>query len=118
MKVTKAEPDHRADIRKAVADGDHAELTRLFRSASAAHGQYQELLHSGGLAGAVAEGVAKRARTPADVPEAEVTRWRERIRGLLKARDQKGLDAARREGGAAFQAAWIAMSVAGEKMTM
>jgi hypothetical protein len=76
------------------------------------------MLGTEGLRAAAAEEVAKRARTPADVPAAEVARWRERIRGLLKAKDQKGLDAARREGGAAFQAAWIAMSVAGEKMTM
>jgi hypothetical protein len=72
---------------------------------------------AGELVGAAEAAVANRARTPDQVPAAEVTRWRECIRGLLKARDQKGLDAARREGGAAFQAAWIAMSVAGEKMT-
>jgi hypothetical protein len=36
---------------------------------------------------------------------------------MLKTKDQKGLDAARRDGGAAFQAAWVAMSVAGERMT-
>ena len=76
------------------------------------------MLGTEGLRAAAAEqAVAKRSRTPADVPEAEVNRWRERIRAMLKAKDQKRLDAARREGGAGFQAAWIAMSVAGEKMT-
>ena len=66
----------------------------------------------------VEQGVAKRSRPPDQVPAAEVARWRERIRALLKAGDRKGMEAARREGGAAFQAAWIAMSVAGERMTM
>jgi hypothetical protein len=33
-----------------------------------------------------------------------VARWRERIRSLLKARDLKGIEAARREGRAAFEA--------------
>ncbi len=47
-----------------------------------------------------------------------MARWRERIRAMLKARDPTGMEAARREGGAAFEAAWIAMGVAGEKMTM
>ena len=60
---------------------------------------------AGELVGAAEAAVANRARTPDQVPAAEVTRWRECIQGLLKARDQKGLDAARREGGAAFQAA-------------
>ena len=73
---------------------------------------------AGELVGAAETAVANRARTPDQVPAAEVTRWRECIRGLLKARDQKGLDAARREGGAAFQAAWLSMTVAGERMTM
>jgi hypothetical protein len=70
------------------------------------------------LARVVEATVAKRSRTPADVPAAEVARWRERIRALLKARDQKALDVARREGGAAFEAAWVAMATAGERMTM
>jgi hypothetical protein len=118
VKVTKVETDHRAEVRKLLAAGDADGLTRLFRSAPAAHGQYREMLGTEGLRAAAAEGVAKRARTPADVPAAEVARWRERIRGLLKAKDQKGLDAARREGGAAFQAAWLSMTVAGERMTM
>ena len=47
-----------------------------------------------------------------------MARWRERIRALLKAKDHKGLEAARREGGAAFQAARVAMVAAGERMTM
>jgi hypothetical protein len=47
-----------------------------------------------------------------------VARWRERIRSLLKAKDPKGMEAARREGGAAFEAAWVAMATAGERMTM
>jgi hypothetical protein len=70
------------------------------------------------LARVVEATVAKRSRTPADVPAAEVARWRERIRSLLKAKDQKGMEAARRQGGAGFEAAWIAMSTAGERMTM
>jgi hypothetical protein len=70
------------------------------------------------LRAAAAEGIAKRSRTPADVPAAEVTRWRERIRVAAEGQDQKALDAARREGGAAFEAGWIAMSVGGERMTM
>jgi hypothetical protein len=70
------------------------------------------------LAEAVEQGIAKRSRTPADVPAAEVARWRERIRAMLEARDRKGLEAARRQGGAAFEAAWVAMATAGERMTM
>jgi hypothetical protein len=73
---------------------------------------------AGELEAAVAEGIAKRSRAPADVPAAEVARWRERIRSLLKAKDQKALDVARRRGGAAFEAAWVAMATAGERMTM
>jgi hypothetical protein len=69
------------------------------------------------LVEAAEQAVAKRARTPADVPEAEVARWRERIRAMLKARDRKGMEAARRQGGAAFEAAWVAMATAGERMT-
>jgi hypothetical protein len=76
------------------------------------------MLRAGELAEAAETAVAKRARTPADVPAAEVARWRERIRSLLKAKDQKGMEAARRQGGAGFEAAWIAMSTAGERMTM
>ena len=116
VEVVKDEPDYRQAIREAVADGDHAELNRLVHLPEGGR-QYGELLRAGDLVEAAAAAVAKRARTPADVPAAEVARWRERIRGLLKAKDQKRLDAARREGGAAFQAAWVAMSVAGEKMT-
>jgi hypothetical protein len=37
---------------------------------------------------------------------------------MLEARDRKGLEAARRQGGAAFEAAWAAMAAAGERMTM
>jgi hypothetical protein len=73
---------------------------------------------AGELEEAAAEGIAKRSRTPADVPEAEVVRWRERIRALLEARDRKGMEAARRRAGAAFEAAWVAMATAGERMTM
>jgi hypothetical protein len=111
-----AGPDHRAEIRKAVAEDDFAKLERLVRLPDCGR-EYHRMLMGGELEAAVEQGVAKRSRTPADVPAAEVARWRERIRGLLKAKDQKRLDAARREGGAAFQAAWVAMSVAGEKMT-
>ncbi len=110
-------PDRRAEIRKAVAEDDHAELDRLVREPEGGR-QYHELLMAGELAEAVEQGTAKRARTPADVPEAEVNRWRERIRALLRAKDAKGMEAARRQGGAAFEAAWIAMSMAGERMTM
>ena len=72
---------------------------------------------AGELAGAAEAAVANRARTPDQVPAAEVARWRERIRAMLKARDRKGMEAARRQGGAAFEAAWVAMATAGEKMT-
>jgi hypothetical protein len=115
--VVKAEPDHRAEIRKAVAGDDFAELDRLVRLPDGGR-QYHEMLVAGELAEAVEQGIAKRSRTPADVPAAEVARWRERIRSLLKAKDQKGLEAARRQGGAAFEAAWVAMATAGERMTM
>jgi hypothetical protein len=47
-----------------------------------------------------------------------VARWRERIGALLRAKDPEGMEAARRQGGAAFEAAWITMTVAGERMTM
>jgi hypothetical protein len=117
VEIVKVETDHRAEIRKLLAAGDADGLTKLFHAAPSSHAQYREMLGTGELRVAAAEGVAKRARTPADVPAAEVARWRERIRGLLKAKDQKRLDAARREGGAGFQAAWIAMSMAGERMT-
>jgi hypothetical protein len=70
------------------------------------------------LARVVEATVAKRSRTPADVPAAEVARWRDRIRAMLKAKDRKGMEAARRQGGAAFEAAWVAMATAGERMTM
>ena len=43
-------PDHRAEIRKAVAEGDAEGLTGLFRSAPAAHGQYRGMLGTGELA--------------------------------------------------------------------
>ena len=115
--LAKNEPDHRAQIREAVASGDLVALTRLFGTSPAAHNQYRAMMMAGEVAAAAEQGLAKRARTPADVPEAEVNRWRERIRGLLKAKDQKHLDAARRKGGAGFQAAWIAMTMDGEKMT-
>jgi hypothetical protein len=111
-----AGPDHRAEIRKAVADDDGAELERLVNLDGGV--QYYELLRAGELETAVQQGIAKRSRTPAQVPAAEVARWRERIRAMLEARDRKGLEAARRQGGAAFEAAWIAMATAGERMTM
>jgi hypothetical protein len=114
VKVAKAAgPDHRA----AIAGDDYAELERLVHLPEGRR-QYDELLRAGELAGAAEQAVAKRAQTPDQVPAAEFARWRERIRDLLKSRDQKGLDAARREGVAAFQAVWVAMSVAGERMTM
>ena len=47
-----------------------------------------------------------------------MNRWRERIRAMRKARDRKGMEAARREGGAAFQAAWTTMVAAGERLAM
>ena len=50
VRVAKAEPDHRAEIRKLLAAGDSDGLGRLFRSAPAAHGQYRELLMAGELA--------------------------------------------------------------------
>ena len=112
-----AGPDHRAEIREAVAGDDFAELDRLVRLPDGGR-QYHEMLRAGELEAAVAEGIAKRSRTPADVREAEVARWRECIRAMLKARDRKGMEAARRQGGAGFEAAWIAMSTAGERMTM
>jgi hypothetical protein len=93
-------------------------LGRLMRSAPAAAEQYREMLWAGELEAAAEAAIAKRSRTPADVPEAEVNRWRECIRALLKARDPKALDVARREGGAGFEAAWATMSAAGEKMAM
>ena len=117
VEVVKNEPDYRQAIREAVADGDHAKLNRLVHLPEGGR-QYGELLRAGELVAAAEQGIAKRARTPADVPEAEVSRWRERIRGMLKNKDSRGLDAARREGEAGFQAAWIAMGAAGEKMTM
>ena len=111
-----AGPGHRAEIRKAAAEDDFAELDRLVRQPDGGR-QYHELLMAGDLAEPAAEGIAKRGRTPAQVPEAEVARWRERIRAMLKARDRKGMEAARRQGGAAFEAAWVAMATAGEGMT-
>ena len=59
---------------------------------------------AGELAEAAEAAVAKRSRTPDQVPATEVARWRERVRSLLKARDLKGIEAARREGRAAFEA--------------
>lgn len=107
--VTKAEPDHRAGIRKAVAARDMAALGGLFRADEAAHRQYHELLAAGELAASAA--VAKKL-TPADVPEAEKAATKQRIRTLLAQRDAKGLDAVRRT--VAGQAAWIDMALAGE----
>ena len=71
---------------------------------------------AGELVEAVERGVAERSRTPDQVPAAEAARWRARIRAMLNVRDRKGLEAARRAGGAGFQAAWTAMSAAGERM--
>ena len=85
-----AGPDRRAEIRKAVAEANFAELDRLVRQPDGGR-QYHELLMAGDLAEPAAEGIAKRGRTPAQVPVAEVARWRERIRAMLKARDQKGM---------------------------
>ena len=51
VKVTKVETDHRAEIRKLLAAGDTDGLTRLFRSAPAAHGQYRGMLGTGELRG-------------------------------------------------------------------
>jgi hypothetical protein len=62
VEVAKAEPDHRADIRKLLAAGDADGLTRLFRSAPAAHGQYRGMLGTGELRETAAEGLAGRRR--------------------------------------------------------
>ena len=85
--VAKAEPDHRASIRKFVADGDMDGLGRLMRADQAAHEQYYAMSRAGALTEAAAEGKMRRAtaaagsrgpatiakrQTPADVPEAEV----------------------------------------------
>ncbi len=42
-----------------MVDGDHAGLTRLFRSAPAAHGQYRGMLGSEELAAGDAEGLTR-----------------------------------------------------------
>ena len=47
MRLAKAEPDHRAEIRRLLAAGDSDGLTRLFRFAPAAGEQYYELLRAG-----------------------------------------------------------------------
>jgi hypothetical protein len=65
-------------------DDDGAELERLVNLDGGR--QYRELLMAGELAEAVEQGVAKRSRPPAEVPEAEVDRWCEHVRSLLKAR--------------------------------
>jgi hypothetical protein len=52
VEVAKAEPDHRAEIRNLLAAGDADGLTRLFRAAPAAHGQYRGMLGSEELAAA------------------------------------------------------------------
>ena len=78
-----------------MADGDHAELDRLVRQSEGGR-QYHELLMAGAPAEAGKEAVAKQARTPDQVPPAEVAHWRERVRSLLKARDRKAMEAARR----------------------
>jgi hypothetical protein len=49
VEVAKVEPDHRAAIREAVAGGDPAALTRLFRADGAAHHQYKAMLSAGEL---------------------------------------------------------------------
>ncbi len=51
VEVAKAEPDHRAEIRELLAAGDADGLTRLFRSAPAAHGQYRGMLGTEDLRG-------------------------------------------------------------------
>ena len=62
VEVAKAEPDHRAEIRELLAAGDADGLTRLFRSAPAAHGQYRGMLGTEEMRAAAMEGVAKRRR--------------------------------------------------------
>ena len=59
-----AGPDHRAEIRKAVAEDDFAELDRLVRQPDGGR-QYQELLMAGELVEAVERAAAKRARAAA-----------------------------------------------------
>ena len=56
VKVTKVETDHRAEIRKLLAAGDADGLTRLFGSAPSSHAQYREMLGTGELRAAAAEG--------------------------------------------------------------
>jgi hypothetical protein len=106
--VAKAGPDHRAEIRKAVADDDGAELERLV-NLRRRRCSTTSCCAPGELETAVQQGVAKRARTPAR---------RARGRGGPVARahpgpaegqgpEGHGGGAARGRGG--FEAAWVAM---------
>ncbi len=59
-----AGPDHRAEITKAVAADDHAELDRLVHLPEGGR-QYDELLRAGELVAAGEAAVAKRDRAAA-----------------------------------------------------
>ena len=112
VRLTKAEPDFRGEIRRLVGGGDFDGLGRLLRAEPAAGEQYHELTMNGELAASatVAKGPA---RVPADVPEAEVQAQARRIGTLLATKDYKTLEALRRSGNAAFQAGWTALAQAG-----